>query len=321
VPQYLEGIGSLKAVHQVTVAPEDEGRVEAILFDSGTKVSEGQPLVQLDDDALQGDLLVFQAQARLGEVNLHRAQELYERRTGPQTTVDESRAQLDQARGNIARVQALIEHRVIVAPFAGQLGVRQIEVGQYLTPGTMVATLTDLSQLYVNFSLPERVREQVSLGQAVKISVDAFPGRDFDAKITAIEPQVSTDMRQILIQATMDNPGEVLLPGMFANARIVMPPQKGVVTLPETAVDYSLYGDFVYLLTESGKDDKGKPIYTAKQTFVKTGQRFEDKVAILEGLKPGDLVVSSGQIKLQNGARVQLGEGTPLTPPETPPAY
>jgi membrane fusion protein, multidrug efflux system len=321
VPQYLEGIGSLKAVHQVTLAPQVEGRVEAILFEAGTKVDEGQPLVQLDDEAEKGDLLVYQAMERLGEVSLQRAQELYGRRTGPKTAVDESQAQRDQARGNIARVQALLDHKVVTAPFSGRIGVRQIEVGQYLSPGTMIATLTDLSQLYVNFTLPESTRSQISLGQAVKIGVDAYPGRVFDAKLTTVEPQVSTDMRQILLQATMDNPGEVLLPGMFASARIVLAPQKSVVTLPQTAVDYSLYGDFVYLLTEAGKDDKGKAIYTAKQTFVKTGQRFENKVAILEGLKPGEMVVSSGQIKLQNGARVQIGDGAPLTPPETPPAY
>ncbi|MBX6321959.1 MAG: efflux RND transporter periplasmic adaptor subunit [Rhodospirillaceae bacterium] len=321
VPQYLEAIGSLKAVHQVTVAPEVEGRVEAILFEAGAKVSEGQPLVKLDDDAEQGELAVYQAQARLAEINLRRAMELYERRTGPRTTVDESQAQLDQARGNIRRMQALIEQKVIEAPFSGQLGVRQIEVGQYLSPGAPIATLTDLSRLYVDFTLPEGTRSQLSIGQAVEIRVDAFRDRTFQAKITAIEPQVSTDTRAILVEATLDNPGEILLPGMFANVRVVLPPLTGMITLPATAVDYSLYGDSVFLVTPAGEDGKGNPLYTVKRTFVETGQRFADKVAIVKGLNEGDLVVASGQIKLHNGATVSLSGSDGLTPPETPPTY
>lgn len=321
VPQYLQGIGSLKAVHQVTVAPQVDGRVEAILFEAGATVSEGQPLVQLDDDAEQAEVQVYQAQAKLAELNLGRAQELYERRTGPKTTVDENRAQLDQARANMERMQALIGYKVIVAPFSGQLGVRQVDFGQYVSPGSPIATLTDLSRLFVDFTLAESVRSQIVVGQAVTIAVDAFPGRDFAAKVTAIEPQVSTDTRTILVQATMDNPGNVLLPGMFANARVQLPPLKDVVTVPQTAVDYTLYGDSVFLIKESGKDDKGAPVLTVTRAFVETGQRFGNTVAILKGLKAGDMVVASGQLKLNNGAKVTLTDPGTLTPPETPPTY
>jgi multidrug efflux system membrane fusion protein len=309
VPQFLTGIGSLAAVHEVTVAPEVGGRVTQISFQSGGTVQAGEALVQLNDKPEQGDLANYRAQARIAELNLERSKELVKRQFTPQQTVDQNQAALDQAQAGIAKTQALIAQKQIRAPFAGQLGIRQIEVGQYLNAGGPIVTLTDLDTLYVNFTLPEQARSQLAVGKAVQIKVDAFPGRTFDARLTTIEPQVSADMRTIKLQATLANPEHLLLPGMFANAAVVMPPSAGVLTVPETAVDYSLYGDAVFVLREGGRDPQGKPFLTATRTFVKTGEHFNNRVVVLSGLQAGDKVASSGQLKLTNGARVVISEG------------
>ena len=319
VPRYLSGIGTLAAMHQVTVAPEVGGRVTQIFFQAGAVVKAGDPLVQIYDKTDQADLLNFRAQAKLAEANLTRSRELVGRNFTPQSTVDQNQAQLDEANAGITRVQALISQKLVRAPFDGVLGIRLVDVGQYLSPGSSIVTLTDLSTLYVNFTLPEQTRSQVTVGQAVEVTADAFPGRIFAAKVTAIEPQVGADTRAITVQATMENPENLLLPGMFANARVVLAPQPNVVTVPETAVDFTLYGDSVYLIEENGKNDSGQPVYKATRTFVRTGDRFSNRVAILTGLKPGDRVASSGQLKLTSGASVTVTASNALATPSVVP--
>jgi multidrug efflux system membrane fusion protein len=177
----------------------------------------------------------------------------------------------------------------------------------------MVATLTDLDRLYVNFTLPEQAASQVAAGQTVQVTVDAFSGTVFEAKLTAIEPQINADTRTLRLQATLDNPGHKLLPGMFANAALVLPSQAEVLSVPETAVDYSLYGDSVFLVHEDGASA------TVKRTFVKTGDRFDNRVAILSGLKAGDRVVASGQLKLTSDAPVTITDSDALRTPVTVP--
>jgi multidrug efflux system membrane fusion protein len=309
VPQFLTGIGSVAAVHEVMVAPEVGGRVTQLSFQSGGTVQAGELLVQLNDKPDQGDLANYRAQAKIAELNLERSKELVKRQFTPQQTVDQNQAALDQAQAGIAKTQAVIAQKQIRAPFAGQLGIRQIEVGQFLNAGGVVVTLTDLETLYINFTLPEQARSRLAVGQVVQIRVDAYPGRTFEARLTTLEPQVSTDMRMIKLQATLSNPEHLLLPGMFANAAVVMPPRAGVLTVPETAVDYSLYGDAVFVLREGGRDPQGKPFLTATRTFVKTGERFDNRVVVLSGLQAGDKIAASGQLKLNNGARVVIGEG------------
>ena len=307
VPRYLTGIGTIAAVHQVTVASQVGGMVTQILFTAGGAVTAGQPLVQLDDGPEQGDLKNFEAQAHYAAVTLKRTQELAARQAAPQATVDQNQAQLDEANANIAKTKALIAQKLIRAPFAGKLGVRQIEVGQYVGAGTPMVTLTDLTQLYINFTLPEKDSAAVHAGQAVEIGVDAFPGQSFQAKIHVIEPQISADTRTIKVQAVMDNPDGKLLPGMFANVRVVLPPADSVVTVPETAVDYTLYGDSVYLVQPEGSDPQGKAQLVAKRVPVKTGEHFGNHVVILSGIKAGDRVVALGQNKV-------LFDGEPVTP-------
>src|SRR6516162_608021 len=223
VPRFAPAIGSLAAVHQVTINPEIGGRVVKIFFEPGTAVKAGDPLVQLNDAPEQGDLKNYEAQARWAETTLQHSSELAKHQYEARETVDQKQSLLDQARAQILKTQALIAQKLIRAPFAGKLGVRQIEVGQYLTPGAPIVTLTDLSTLYVNFTLPAQMRPQISVGQRVNVTADAFPGRAFDAKITTIEPQISADTRTMMVQATMQNPDDALLPGMFIDAQVVLP--------------------------------------------------------------------------------------------------
>jgi len=318
VPRFATGIGSVTAVHQVMINPEVGGRVTKIFFEAGATVKAGDPLVQLNDAPDRGDLANHEAQARWAETTLQRSSELAKHQYEARETVDQKQSQLDQARAEIIKTEALIDQKLIRAPFSGQLGTRQIEIGQYLTPGARIVTLTDLSMLYVNFTLPSPMRPQISAGQQVNVTADAYPGRIFPAEITTIEPQVSADTRTMTIQATMRNPDNALLPGMFVNAAVVLPPQPDVVVLPETAVDYTLYGDSVYVIQEDGKDAKDNPILKAVRTPVKTGARWDGKVAIVDGLEPGLRVVAAGQIKLQDGAQIVVTGSPAPQPPAHP---
>jgi multidrug efflux system membrane fusion protein len=311
VAKYLSGIGTLQAVHQVTVAPEVGGLITQIMFEPGAEVKAGEPLVQLNDAPEKGDLAAYEAQARVAAANLDRGKQLSARDFQSKAVVDQQQALRDQAMAGIAKTQAQIAQKLVRAPFAGQLGVRQVNVGGYVNPGGPLVTLTDLSQLWANFTLPEQVAAQVKVGQDVAIKADAYPGRVFKAKITAIEPQISQQTRTILVQATLDNPDHALLPGMFANAQVSLPDAPAMVIVPETAVDFSLYGDSVFVVHEE-KDPDGKPLLKVARAYVKTGDKFDGKVAILSGLNAGDRVAASGQLKLNNGTVVAISPDNPL---------
>jgi membrane fusion protein, multidrug efflux system len=315
IPRFATGIGSVTAVHQVTINPEVGGRVTKIFFEAGAAVKADDPLVQINDAPERGDLASYEAQARWAETTLQRSSQLAQRQFEARETVDQKQSQLDQARAMIIKTEAQIAQKLIRAPFSGQLGTRQVEVGQYLNPGARIVTLTDLSTLYVNFTLPSQMRPQISVGQRVNVTADAFPGRTFSAEITTLEPQISADTRTMTIQATMANPDNALLPGMFVNAAVVLPPQNDVMVLPETAVDYTLYGDSVYVIREDGKDVNGKPILKAMRTPVKTGARVGGKVVILQGLEAGERVIAAGQVKVQNGAPVAISDSPAPQPP------
>ena len=314
MPRYLTGVGTLEAVQHVTIAPQVDGRITKIGFDSGEEVTRGDFLVQLDDGPERGDLQVFQAQLQLAEVSLKRAEALAKKDFGTQANVDQYISARDQAKAAIARTEALIGQMRITAPFSGKLGVRQVNLGQYLQAGSAIATLTNLDMLYANFTLPEQARSKVAVGQSVELRVDAFPERIFEARITTIEPQVDPNTRNLRIQATLDNPDHMLLPGMYAKVSVVLAPEPDVVTLPETAVFQSTYGDTVYIIEEqrqasaegdaAAKDADAKPAYTVKETFVTAGTRYNGKIGIVKGVEAGDKVVKDGQIRLHNGAAV-----------------
>ena len=243
------------------------------MFTAGSTVKAGAPLVQLFDGPEQGDLASFKAQATVAQLSLERAKQLASRQFGPQATVDTAQAAYDQAQAGIAKTEAIISQKLVRAPFDGELGVRKVEVGQFLTAGTQIVSLTDLSMLYANFTTTEKDSALLKVGQTVRIVVDAYPGKTFEGKLTTIEPQISSDTRNIRVQATIANPDRILKPGMFATTTVVLPDKPAVVTVPETAVDYTLYGDSVYLITEKKADD-GKTSLTAVRTFVRTGDRY-----------------------------------------------
>ena len=320
IPNLLTAVGDLAAVHQVNVTSDVSGRITDIMFTAGSSVKAGSPLVQLFDGPDQGDLASFKAQATVAQLSLDRAKQLASRQFGPQATVDSAQAAFDQANAGIAKTEAIISQKLVRAPFDGELGVRHVEVGQFLTAGTQIVTLTDLSQLYANFTVTEKDSAALKVGQTVRIAVDAYPGRTFEGKITAIEPQIATDTRNIRVQATLDNPERILKPGMFATTTVVLPDKPPVVTVPETAVDYTLYGDSVFLITEK-KEADGKTSLSAVRTFVRTGNRVGGRAEILSGLKPGDRVVAVGQLKLQSGAAVAISTDAPPPIPANPPRY
>ncbi len=319
VPHSLAAIGTIAAVHQVTIAPQVGGIVTQIFFTPGGIVKAGEALAQLDDGPEQGDLKNFEAQARYAAIALKRAQELAARQVGSQATVDQDQSLLDQANANIAKTKAVIAQKLIRAPFAGRLGVRQIDMGQYVSPGTPMVTLTQLAELFVNFTLPEQDAATLASGQEIEFTVDAFPRESFRAKLNAIEPQIAADTRTVKVQAITENQDGRLLPGMFAKVRVVLPPLPDIVTVPETAVENTLYGDSVYVVKE-GTDANGKPMLKAVRMPVKTGEHFGNSVAILSGIAPGERVVALGQNKvLFDGAPVAPSDSAGLTPPASTP--
>src|SRR6476660_3760044 len=202
IPNLLTAVGELVAVHQVNVTSDVNGRITEILFSAGASVNAGTPLVQLFDGPEQGDLASFKAQATMAQLSLDRAKQLAARQFGPQATVDQAQSAYDQANAGIAKTEAVISQKLVRAPFDGELGVRKVEVGQYLTAGTQIVSLTDLSQLYADFTVTEKDSGNLKVGQTVRIKVDAFPGRTFEGKISTIEPQIATDTRNIRVQAT-----------------------------------------------------------------------------------------------------------------------
>ena len=318
IPNLLTAVGDLAAVHQVNVTSDVSGRITDIMFTAGSSVKAGTPLLQLFDGPDQGDLASFKAQATVAQLSLDRAKQLAARQFGPQATVDQAQAAYDQANAGIAKMEATISQKLVRAPFDGELGVRKVEVGQFLTAGTQIVSLTDLSALYANFTTTEKDSGTLKVDQIVRVAVDAYPGRRFEGKISTIEPQINTDTRSIRIQATIANPDRILKPGMFATTTVVLPDKPAVVTVPETSVDYTLYGDSVYLITEK-QDGDGKTNLTAVRTFVRTGDRIDGRAVITSGLKPGDRVVAVGQLKLQSGAAVAIStDPAPQMPAKTP---
>src|ERR1700731_2379592 len=320
IPNLLTAVGDLAAVHQGNVTSDVSGRITDIMFTAGSSVKAGSPLLQLFDAPDQGDLASFKAQAIGAQLALDRAKQLAARQFGPQSTADAAQATYDQANAGIAKTEAIISQKLVRAPFDGELGVRHVEIGQYLTAGTQIVSLTDLSTLYANFTVTEKDSAALKVGQIVRVVVDAYPGRNFEGRINAIEPQVATDTRNIRVQATIDNPDHILKPGMFTTVTVMLPDKPAVVTVPETAVDYTLYGDSVFLITEK-KEDDGKTSLTVVRTFVRTGNRINGRAEILRGLKPGDRVVAVGQLKLQSGAAVAISTDPPPPIPTNPPRY
>lgn len=312
LPRSLSGVGTLEAVRQVTVSPEVGGRITALHFQPGATVAAGAPLVQLNDAPERGELQRLRAQAKLARVNLERAKKLVKLAVS-QSELDAQQAGLDEVEASIASTEAVIQQKQVRAPFAGVLGVRQAHLGQYLNPGDPIVTLTDLSALHVNITLPEQNFGLLSVGQPVSFTVDAHPDRVFQAKVIAIEPQIGPDTRSIVAQARLDNRDGLLNPGMFANASLRLPPDPDVLTVPETAVDRSIHGNSVFVVRKQPAAEGQPERLAVNRVLVSTGRHDGDRIAVSSGLKPGDVVVTTGQLNLQEGSEVTVVENNTLS--------
>lgn len=309
----LPAIGTLKAFQGVDLTAEVQGTVQQVLFQSGEKVSLGQPLLQLDSQVEQAILATALAVRNLAQVEFQRGKNLAVKQAISKSEFDRLNAELLKAEASVAQLQASLDKKRILAPFAGTIGIRQVDVGDYLSPGNSVATLQDLSKLYVDFFLPEQTVPLLALGQRVRLNVAAYPGEVFEGEISAINPKVEETTRNLQVRAMLPNPEGKLLPGMFANLDVLLPGEKPVIVVPETAITYTLYGNSVYVIGEKKdekgtvvKDDKGQAQLLVERRFVETGERRDGQVVVLKGLKAGEQVVTAGQLKLDNGAHVSI---------------
>jgi membrane fusion protein (multidrug efflux system) len=309
----LPAIGTLKALQGIDLTVESSGTVQDVLFRSGEKVSLHQPLIQLDSDVESATLATSQAERDLAQVEFDRARSLLTRQALSKSEYDRLAAELLKANTRVAQLKAIMAKKRILAPFAGTIGIRQIDVGDFVSSGTIIATLQDVSSLYVDFYLPEQSVPQLKLGQRVRFSVAAFPKESFEGEINAINPKVENSTRNVQVRAILSNPESKLLPGMFANLEVLLPSEDARVVVPETALTYTLYGNSVYVIgnkkDDQGveeKDDKGQPVLVVERRFVETGERRDGKVIVLKGLKAGEQVVTAGQLKLDNGSHVAV---------------
>ena len=321
----LLAVGSLVAVNGVTISTEVAGTVTAIHFKSGESVKKDAPLVQLDDALDQEDLKNNQAQLTLSQLDYNRKVRLYKQSAISESDYDQSVANLKQASAAVGKTQVEINKKNILAPFSGKTGIVDLNVGQYVQPGTPFVSLQDLSSLYVNFSLPEQYLHKLFVGQKVEIKVTVSPGASFAGKVTAINSEVTENTRNINVQALIPNPANKLYPGTFADVEVFLKDKQTILTLPQTAVSYSLYGNIVYVLNpvkkqedkkSSASKSKDQPqVYTIKQHMVTVGEFIGENVIIKEGVGPGDVVVASGQLRVQNGALVVINNQHPLKTP------
>lgn len=322
----LPAVGSLKALQGVELSLEVEGIVKALHFDSGQQVKAGQLLLQLNDDQETALLGTAQADLGLAKVDFGRGSQLVGDSAISRGEFDRLTAQYRRNQAVVDQLKASKTKKSISAPFSGTIGIRQVDVGDYLAAGTVIATLQDTSSLYVDFNVPEQALPHLSLGQQVLVQVAAYPGQTFSANLSAINPKVEESTRNLLVRATMANPGGKLLPGMFASLLILLPNPRPQVVVPESAITYTLYGNSVYVATpkkdKDGKpenDEKGQPRLTAEQRTVQTGERRDGVVVISKGLQAGEQVVTAGQLKLTPGAAIRIGQDKTLKPVQAAP--
>jgi membrane fusion protein (multidrug efflux system) len=302
----LNAVGSLRAVHGVEVTSEIGGLVREVRFKSGDEVTAGQVLVQLNADADVGLLRSLEAAAGLARSVYERDKSQFAIQAVSQATLDADAADLKSKEAQVAQQAAGVDKKTIRALFDGRLGINAVNLGQYVNPGDKIVTLQSLDPIYADFSLPQQHLSRAKLGQTVTVTTDAYPGRKFDGKITAINPKVDPETRNVQVEAMLENSKRELLPGMYASVAVEAGAVQHFLTLPQTSVSFNPYGESVYVIEEGGKGADGKPTLTAKQTFVTVGETRGDQVAILKGVKPGDLVATSGQLKLKNGSAVVI---------------
>jgi membrane fusion protein (multidrug efflux system) len=310
----LQAVGNVQAVQGVLVNNEVAGQVKRILFESGDQVTAGQSLVQLDTEVDEAALVGLKAGLDLARLQLERNQKLLRDRAVSQGDVDELNARVAQTLAEVREKEALINKKTILAPFDGQLGIRRVNLGQFLEAGSAIAELEALDPLYVDYALPERRLSEIQVDQPVEVRVQAYPERVFEGRIQAISPAVSRETRNIQVRALVPNPDRLLLPGMFAKVDTLLAAREDVLTLPRQAIAFNTYGDSVFVIEQGGGEDADELIVQRRQ--IKTGAVRGQEIEILEGLEVGERVVLAGQVKLRNGASVQVVEDEDQVAPE-----
>lgn len=310
-------VGSLRAVNGANLSLEVPGIVSELDFKSGDDVKAGQILLRLRADDDIAKLHALQATEALAQITYERDLKQFAARAVSRATLDSDVATLKNDQAQVAAQQAIIDQKILRAPFAGHLGIRQVDLGQFLAAGTQVVTLQALDPLYADFFLPQQALAHVRVGQTTTVHVDTYPGETFTGRISAINPQVDTGSRNVQIRATLANPNHRLLPGMYATLDIDIGAKQREITLPQTAIAFNPYGATVFIVIDKGgKNAMGQPNLIAQQTFVTTGATRGDQVAVLTGIKAGDVIVSAGQIKLHNDIPVVINNSVqPLNNP------
>ena len=302
----FEAVGTAISARGVDLSIESSGLVRSIDFAPNAAVKEGQVLLQIDDKAERAGLAAGEAALSVARAEAARAQTLTSRGVGAANTLETTEAQVESALAQVTQLQAMLDAKQSRAPFGGVVGIPRVEVGQYVTPGTIYATLQDLDRMYVDFTVPEQQLSVVEMNQAVSVTteVGAFSA---NGRIIAVEPQVDPNSRLAKIRAEVNNPSGQLLPGQFLRVRVVLPVEEGVIALPQTAIVSSLYGSYAYVLRKGEGD-----ALTAAQVFVQTGRRIGNQIEVLSGLSAGDQVVTSGQNRLSNGAAAVIDDSVDL---------
>jgi membrane fusion protein (multidrug efflux system) len=312
-PDTLPTVGSISAVQGVKIAAEIPGTVSTISFESGATVAQGDLLLSMDVSAEEAQLRSLDAQTELAKTNLGRVKSLREEKTVSQAEMDQAEAALKQTQANADAVRATIAKKVIRAPFAGRLGIRQVNVGQYLEPGKLIVSLQSLAPVYGDFSLPQQEFARLKNGLTVRATTDTYPGKQFTGKLTAINPDLDAMTRSIRVQATFENAEQLLRPGMFTRMEIVFAEERDVLTIPSTSILSAPYGDSVYVIEPSTATNAAPGDLVVRQQFVRVGNARGDFISITSGLKAGEKVATSGIFKLRNGGPVM--ENNAITPP------
>ena len=334
----VHSIGTLLAIEGVDVSSQLGGQVIAYFFESGDDVQKGAKLVQLDTSVEEADLANNKATLLQANLDFERQSKLVKTGAVSQAVLDATIAKRDTAAASVAKMDAIIAEKNIIAPFAGRLGLRRVEKGQYVTTGQALVWLQSLDPIWVDFPVPEGDMGKFKEGSPIEIAVDAFPGKIFKGEVEAFDARLSSDSRTLMVRGRVPNPDRTLLPGMFANAAVLAGEPKDVVTVPRTALTYTLYGDSVWVVKEglvepaatpptassepvasaAAADATGavptEPKLTAERRFVRVGSTQGDRIAILEGVSAGDEVVTSGQLKLQPGAAIKIDNTEALKP-------
>lgn len=314
-PSTLNVIGTAQATQGVTVSADLPGTVAKINFESGQAVKKGDILVELDTRQERAQLAAAESDRDLARINYGRAKQLVSQGVLAKTEYDNTESQQKSTEAKAGEIQATIDRKTIRAPFSGVLGLRQINLGEYLAAGQAIVPLQVLSPIYVNFGVPQTSYAQVRVGHALTVTSDDMPGKTFPGRVTAVDATINESTRNIQIQATLPNPGGKLRPGMFVQVEVALGQSRQAITLPASAINYAPYGNSVYVVSDL-QDPKGKTFKGVRQQFVKIDGSRGDQVAVVSGVNPGDVVVTSGVFKLRNGAPVQVNNS--VQPPDNP---